>query len=57
MDSVLYAKIKAAGRYCRDVETRRKINLFLEAVRSNNVEKTMTEQSAAVNNVATIKRT
>jgi hypothetical protein len=55
MDSVLYAKIKAAGRYCRDVETRRKINLFLEAVRSNNVEKTMTEQSAAVNNIAKIK--
>ena len=33
----LCAKIKSSARFCRDLEVRRKINLFLRAVKSQNV--------------------
>lgn len=33
----LYAKIKSSARFCRDVEVRRKINLFLRAARFQDV--------------------
>lgn len=39
MDLGLYAKIRFSGRYCRDIESRKKINLFLEAVRLESVRK------------------
>ncbi len=34
----LYAKIKSSSRFCRDVKVRRKINLFLHAVKSENID-------------------
>jgi len=37
MDSELYAKVKKSGRYCRSTKTRKKINLFLEAIKLGNV--------------------
>jgi transposase InsO family protein len=37
MDTELYAKVRLAGRYCRDVPTRKKIILFLDAIRADNV--------------------
>jgi transposase InsO family protein len=37
MDDALHAKVKKAGRYCRDVTTRKKINLFLEVIKIGNV--------------------
>ena len=40
MDKALYAKVKRSGRYCRNVETRKKINLFLDVIRSGNVQGT-----------------
>lgn len=33
----LYAKIKNSARFCRDIEVRRKINLFLYAVKKENI--------------------
>jgi len=37
MDRELYAKVQKAGRYCRDVEVRKKVNLFLDAIKRGNV--------------------
>ena len=39
MDSSLYAKIKESGRYCREIDVRKKLNWFLEAMREGNVRK------------------
>lgn len=40
MDKTLYAKVKNSARYCRKVESRKKINLFLEIIQSGNVSTT-----------------
>lgn len=37
MNSELHAKVKRAARYCRDVEVRKRINVFLDAIRRGNV--------------------
>lgn len=37
MDTELYARVRLAGRYCRDVPTRKKINLFLDAIKEGDV--------------------
>jgi len=37
MNSELYAKVRGSGRYCRSVTARRKIGLFLDAIRVGNV--------------------
>lgn len=39
MDSILYAKIRKSGRYCRDIEVRKKLNWFLEVLKEGNVRK------------------
>lgn len=38
MNLQLYAKVKQSARYCRDVEVRKKISLFLEVICIGNVE-------------------
>lgn len=40
MSETLFEKVKRSGRYCRSVETRKKINWFLEAIRSGDVRGT-----------------
>ncbi len=37
MNSGLYAKVREQARYCRDVEVRKKLQLFLEVIRSGQV--------------------
>lgn len=39
MDSSLYAKIRASACYCRDIPTRKKLNVFLDAIRFGDVRK------------------
>lgn len=40
MNQELYAKVGKSARYCRSVEVRKKINLFLEVIKSGNVRAT-----------------
>ena len=37
MNLKLYAKVKKSGRYCRSSEIRKKINIFLDAIKLDNV--------------------
>jgi len=37
MNKKLYAKIRKSGRYCRNIEARKKINLFLDVIKLGNV--------------------
>jgi transposase InsO family protein len=38
MDLELYAKVRKSAVYCRDIEVRKKVNLFMEAIRGENVQ-------------------